>query len=478
MTLNNLLQGPPVGGTNGVVKTDKVPRIAIIGGGMAGTQCARHLLKTAKSRVDITIYEARDRLGGRIDATDRFGKPVDMGPNWLHGDSEENPIRALFEYPGVRAHNFADDGLVIDPDGVRLPDEDADELESLMWGYVEQAIYYSEQFANQLSWTWSLYDFVSIMARGRFPDDTRKVERILMYLEVFGFYIGEDVRRQSLRFSMLERPMPGETLFVASGYNSVFDIVRREVVGMVDIRYNTPVRSIRTQQERSIITADGCPKEIFDAAVVAVPLGVLKNQAITFQPLLPHRIECAIRSLGYGRLEKVYIKFPKAFWKYQYVEFLSPSYASRTNPKRWPMTVTSLAHLPEPYSQPVLLWYLFGELSVTVLSLASDEERIEFFRPYFERIPGYKAKYFPTDIVVSNWLNDEWAGNGSYTNFPIGLIDGFDDLQVLRDGVEHRKLWLAGEHCGSDLGLATVAGAYQSGTNAAEKVLDSLQLKP
>ena len=53
-------------------------------------------------------------------------------------------------------------------------------------------------------------------------------------------------------------------------------------------------------------TETGC-SSIFkaDAVLVTVPLGVLKSQAITFQPPLPEWKQQAINNLGFGLLNKV-----------------------------------------------------------------------------------------------------------------------------------------------------------------------------
>ena len=41
----------------------KIPNIAIVGAGIAGLRCADVLIK---SGARVTIYEARDRIGGRV----------------------------------------------------------------------------------------------------------------------------------------------------------------------------------------------------------------------------------------------------------------------------------------------------------------------------------------------------------------------------------------------------------------------------
>lgn len=50
------------------------------------------------------------------------------------------------------------------------------------------------------------------------------------------------------------------------------------------------------------------------AAIVTVPLGVLKNRQIRFTPPLPEWKEKAIQHLGFGLLNKLVLVFEKPFW--------------------------------------------------------------------------------------------------------------------------------------------------------------------
>ncbi|MEM1140793.1 MAG: FAD-dependent oxidoreductase, partial [Pseudomonadota bacterium] len=58
----------------------------------------------------------------------------------------------------------------------------------------------------------------------------------------------------------------------------------------------------------------GAAAEAFDAALVTVPLGVLKRGAIQFEPDLPPRKRGAIQRIGMGTLDKVFLLYDEAFW--------------------------------------------------------------------------------------------------------------------------------------------------------------------
>lgn len=57
------------------------PDVVVVGGGFAGVTAAREL---TRHNVDVTVLEARDRLGGRTWTDVRWGKSLDMGGTWIH----------------------------------------------------------------------------------------------------------------------------------------------------------------------------------------------------------------------------------------------------------------------------------------------------------------------------------------------------------------------------------------------------------
>jgi monoamine oxidase len=63
----------------------------------------------------------------------------------------------------------------------------------------------------------------------------------------------------------------------------------------------------------SVTTADGS-KYTADTVLVTVPLGVLQANKIAFTPALSQTKTDAIKRLGMGLMDKLWLEFPTAFW--------------------------------------------------------------------------------------------------------------------------------------------------------------------
>ena len=295
-----------------------------------------------------------------------------------------------------------------------------------------------------------------------------------------------------------------ENLFMASTYKSILDLIAKGALAKAELRISAKVTSIKSNipsgqaPSVTITTASGDTIK-FDEVIVTCPLGWLKRNIPSFSPALPSRIATAIEHISYGRLEKVYITFPAAFWPSSsstetatafFSQFLPPTYASDQNPERWTTECVSLASLPGSCAHPTLLFYFHGPCAQHVTSLiqgldpASKEyfSRLDaFFHPYYSRLPNYSASSAdcdPAAIIATDWQNDEFAGFGSYTTFQAsdpardGEVQLDKDIEALREGCPERGVWFAGEHTAPFVALGTVTGAYWSGEGVAKRVAE------
>jgi hypothetical protein len=234
----------------------------------------------------------------------------------------------------------------------------------------------------------------------------------------------------------------------------------------------------------------------FEDVIVTLPLGWLKRNMNAFTPSLPRTLSTAIESIGYGNLDRVFIKFPRPFWDNGAgtgtpeqpsfpVEslFNAPQYAIDTNPAKWRTEIISFSGFPGELSQPVLMFFVYGQWGRHITGLIRDMKqdtqeyyRIldEHFHPYYSKLPNYDPTNDdckPSQFMSTDWQGDKFAGYGSFSNLPTGAGDCAQHLEVLREGMaEERGIWFAGEHTSPVGGLGTVHGAYWSGENVARKL--------
>ena len=284
-------------------------------------------------------------------------------------------------------------------------------------------------------------------------------------------------------------------MFLASTYKDVLNQISTEALAKSELHLSTKVTTFTPKNPSSqgslvTVTTTENITHVFDEVILTCPLGWLKRNLSAFSPGLPLRIIEAIQHISYGRLEKVYLTFPTAFWVSEssnpfFAQFLSPTYTDE-NPENWTIECVNLAMLPGTCAQPTLLFYINGPCAKHVTSLVSglepgtDEYKANldhFFKPYYSLLPNYSASScVPTNILATDWQNDEFAGWGSYTTFQTSNasedVQLDKDIEALREGCPDVGIWFAGEHTAPFVALGTVTGAYWSGQAVGKRVAE------
>ncbi|KAJ2898146.1 flavin containing amine oxidoreductase [Zalerion maritima] len=487
-------------------KPAEATHVAVVGAGLAGLRCADVLMQNG---FKVTILEGRNRVGGRV-FQEKLpnGHMADLGPNWIHG-TVDNPINDIAKQTGTITSSWGHNPHIFDEDGKLFDAKEAAQLSDIMWDIVLKAFQFSNKNCAATDSKESLYDFFVSNSEIVIPNATtpegqeevlRKRKILLQMCEMWGAFVGEAIFSQSLKFFWLEECLEGENLLCAGTYSKILDVVSKHAMEGAEIKYNTVVERICTRSNSRdkvrLATSNGTLE--FDEVVLTTPLGWLKRNLSAFEPALPARLSKAINSLGYGCLEKVYITFPSAFWATPgkdgrklegFGQWISPSYAADTNPSKWNQEVVELASLPDGTNHPTLLFYAFGDeskhITSTLLAPSTQDRKnafvYDFFRPYFSRLPNYdasKPECRPTGFLHTDWLHDDLAGNGSYSNFQTGLDEGDKDIEAMREGVPARGLWLAGEHTAPFVASGTSTGAYWSGELVAKRIAEQYGKEP
>lgn len=447
------------------------------------------------------------------------------GPNWIHG-AGENPIMEIADATETVVHDPEGHNLLVSRDGQLVSEDVATKISEFMWATIGEAFEYSNAHGDIIPPERSLFDyFQEKLEQTQFSQTEKKM--CLDSCRLWGAYVGDPIERQSLKFFRLEECVDGSeyclilyqcdesanvfigNYFVASTYKRILAHVAKSAQMHVDIQLNQPVVRIEApprdnshpgQHQVTVSTAAG-EQYTFDEVVVTCPLGWLKRNTDAFVPPLPDRLLQAISNISYGRLEKAYVTFPRAFWHDTandntngssqatkspvFTQFLEPSYTDYPHGIEWNQECLSLASLPDKTAQPTLLFYTYGPCSTHIVSKIADldpsspeykDTLIGFLKPFYARLPGYhptSPDCVPSAILATRWQTDPYAGNGSYCNFQVGLTQADKDIEALRSCVgvgEGRGLWFAGEHTAPFVALGTTTGAYWSGERAAMQV--------
>lgn len=231
-------------------------RIAIIGAGISGLAAAQALAKNGR---EVVIFEARDRIGGRIWTSQALGVPLDLGASWIHG-VDGNPLTAMADALGLKRVTMSECYVVRDDRGRKVGS------------------------ARQPDWL-----FEQVEAQAAFGADVD-----LLHADAL---LSDDGYGDS------EVAFPG-------GYAAIL----KSLDGDYDIALSSPVSNVRIMASGVALDVAGKDSPTFDAVIVTVPLGVLKAGAIGFDPPLPTAKLAAIGRMGMGVLDKLYLRFDEVFW--------------------------------------------------------------------------------------------------------------------------------------------------------------------
>lgn len=209
-----------------------------------------------------------------------------------------------------------------------------------------------------------------------------------------------------------------------------------------------------------------------DYVVSTIPLGVLKQRNITFEPALPDWKEGAINRIGYGVLNKVVLVYKEAFWDQSrdiFGTLRNPAnrfsldqfdyFTQRGRFFQW-------FNVSQTTGLPTLLALMAGDGAFSTESTPNEVLIAEATR-VLKTVFGANVPS-PVEAVVTRWQQDPFS-RGSYSS--TGPNFQPDDYEVMAKPIGN--MFFAGEHtCGTH--PATVHGAYISGLRAASEVLETM----
>jgi polyamine oxidase len=438
-----------------------VERVVVIGAGIAGLTAANAL---AHGGVECVVLEARDRIGGRLHTVDLGGSPVDLGGSWIHMPGG-NPMRAFAQQAGVpcRSADPVPEIAGFDcAEGRRLS---AAEAEAVLGLYQDAFPAAAGQLAAELGPDASAADGIeAFVARAGLAAGPARRARQMLYgaVEAESADLAE---RQSLRWMWNELEYEGNYFgdMPDGGYRRLVDAMATGV----DVRLGLEVTDVALSAGGVRVRgADGTSEE-GSHVVVTVPLGVLKRGAPRFSPALPPDRLAAIGRLGFGRFEKVALRFDEPFWRDAGFPHLM---VFPRDPGEWMVWALGLDAFG---AGPVLVFFVFHS-DAARLSGAGRDGAARWALDLLAEATGRPCPE-PAAVAVTSWASDPYAG-GAYTHIPPGASPA--DADLFGEPVGGRLLF-AGEHTQSAR-MAYADGAMTSGIREAKRLLGqpSVRLGP
>lgn len=439
--------------------------VAIIGAGAAGLAAARALID---QDISVVVLEARDRIGGRI-LTHRDPStpvPIELGAEFIHGSAPE--LEEIVGRASLAAVDISGRRWQVVGERLRPADDFWERLERVM-----------RRLDEKRTPDRSFESFLSKRPGGRRLAHDRRLA--LQYVE--GFHAA-DPARVSER-ALAEGGSPGDDVRerrigrVLDGFDRVIEWLAAPLGDR--IRLSAVVTRVRWAPGNVSVEVrhpDGRSRPSIDAraAIIAVPLGVLKSPsgeagAIEFEPELRTK-RPALDHLAMGSVVRIVLRLSEPFWssewfaKHAKTEELDTLSFLQTNDEDFSTWWSAY-----PVRAPILVGWRGGLRAGELSQLAQEEIQDRAINSLARQIglPPRKLRGLVEAAWLHDWEHDPFS-RGAYSYQTVGGVGAPRALARPLRGT----LFFAGEAADVDGRTGTVHGAIATGRRAAEEVERSL----
>ncbi|MGH2496178.1 MAG: flavin monoamine oxidase family protein [Ktedonobacteraceae bacterium] len=471
-----------------------MPRIAIVGAGIAGLNAA---LTLQDAGLSCSIYEASNRIGGRMHS-DTIAWEDGMVSEWCGEfiDGDHETLHRLIRRFGLKT--------------VDLGQGRSDRTQSIM--YFSNRYYSAEELDSGFQALAPLLQ-QQVQEAGfptthaHFTQEGYRLDHLSVYEWIEQYvegghaaplghllnngcsgYFGLDTGEQSSlnliymfgshkpsKGSTAPRPLQGSSKIVGGNQQLPLAIARSLPEGCIHLRHQLVAlaRNRDASLTLTFATADGSSEVQCDRAILTLPFSTLRQvdyRQAGFDPLK----QVAIEQLGYGTISKLCLQFDIPYW-----------YQDGT----WPhhhngFIITDLdiqtlwdASIGQAGSSGLLVDYTSGHRGAayapsTAYSTTADSANVQQYArnclQQLERVfPGISAHY--TGRAALSYPTGDPYLLGSYACWRVGQYTHFGGYEGMRQGPVH----FAGEHCSVEF-QGFMEGGAREGARAAREIVQDM----
>uniref|UniRef100_A0A670ZSW4 L-amino-acid oxidase n=1 Tax=Pseudonaja textilis TaxID=8673 RepID=A0A670ZSW4_PSETE len=457
-------------------------------------------------------------LAGRAPSSGRGATPsgvVEVGAQWIHGPSKENPVFRLAAEAGL----LDDDALSEEnqqveagghpagpfawysSQGRELDAEAGRSAGAFFAGLLEEARGFVHVDRPPVP---SVGEYLRGAVARELREAAGEEEARRLQLAVLRSYFhleccvnGTDSLDELALGPFGEYAMlPGLDCTFPGGFQGLTDHIMASLPEGI-VLFEKPVKTIhwgRSHEE------EGSPGRLFgvqvecedgetflaDHVIVTVPLGFLKEHQESFfcPPLPPQKLE-AIRRLGFGTANKIILEFEQPFWKPD-TEIIGVVWENQSpleeRPADWRNTwfqkIAGYVVLQPPERHGHILCGFIAGRESEFMETLSDSEVLTTLTQVFRKATGNPQLAPPKNILRTRWHSEPYT-RGSYSYVAVGSSGDDIDLlaRPLPEDPSDSKLLFAGEATHRSF-YSTTHGALLSGWREADRLIhlyDSLE---
>lgn len=402
-------------------------RIAVIGAGFAGLAAATRLHRSGH---EVTVFEARDRVGGRVWSdeieTTAGRRVIERGAEFVLDDYEA--MHAL----------VAEVGLSLVDTGMSWYVREPGDVVGITAADIVVAGEQASRILDGMSGSASAEDVLTELdAEPSLTDALRS--RIEISTAVSSREVTAAALRQVASFE------PRRSWRVGGGNQSLAKALASELGD--SLRLRTPIRRVEPKSTGGVIvtTAEGDSRP-FAAAVVAVPIGVLRDGSIIDVPTTEQR-ERALQGVVQGHAVKLHAALDQE---------PETSAVMAVKQRYWTWTAVDATGKVAP----VLNSFMGSRAAIESSGVVEDPEK------WVESARALRADLDIRDgAIATEWTTDPYA-RGAYSAHSPNFSP--DDDRYLEEPIG--DVFFAGEYAESTY-TGLMEGAIRSGFRAAERVL-------